>query len=375
MTTESRRAGVLSRAEVRRSAARQFSKTRKARLGFIGAGWWATTNHMPLLHARRDVEMVSVCGLDTVILERCQRDFGFRHVTTAYREVWKQDLDGVVISSPHRFHAEHGLAALKADCHVLVEKPFAIHARDARAMVSLAKRKRLHIVVPHGWHYRPIALKAKALMDKQPIGRIEFVQCHMAAALKNLFMGTSFDFKAGSYVEANLSTWADPRLAQGGFGHGQLSHSTALLFWLTGLRAESVSAKLSNASARVDLYEAINVRFAGGAIGAISGAATLPPGIAPMYQLDFRIFGEHGLVHIDFARCHLSLHTDRGRHETVPLKPTDNVLQCDGPPHQFVELILGLTTQNNSPGTIALRSVELLDAAYRSNRSGREESI
>jgi len=366
---------VLSEHEIEQSANRPYSKTRRARLGFIGAGWWATTNHMPLLRARRDVAMVSVCGLDRAVLERCRRDFGFGHVTTDYRELLKQDLDGVVISSPHVFHAEHGLAALRAGCHVLVEKPFAIHAKDAQAMVALAKKKHLHIVVPHGWHYRPIALKAKALMDRHPIGRIEFVQCHMAAALKNLFTGKSFDFKKGSYIEANLSTWADPRLAQGGFGHGQLSHSTALLFWLTGLRAESVAAKLSNASARVDLYEAISVRFEGGAVGAISGAGTLPPGTPGTYELDFRIFGEDGSVHIDFARCHISLHTHKGRHTTIPLKPSDNVLQCDGPPHQFVELVLGLTKQNNSPGEIAMRSVELLDAAYRSNDSGREERV
>jgi hypothetical protein len=33
------------------------------------------------------------------------------------------------------------------------------------------------------------------------------------------------------------------------------------------------------------------------------------------------------------------------------------------------------TKQNHSPGEIALRSVEMLDAAYRSSRSEREESV
>ncbi len=36
---------------------------RKARVGFIGAGWWATSNHMPILAARDDVELVAVCRL------------------------------------------------------------------------------------------------------------------------------------------------------------------------------------------------------------------------------------------------------------------------------------------------------------------------
>ena len=37
--------------------------TKKVRLGFIGAGWWATSNHMPLLAARDDVELAGVCRL------------------------------------------------------------------------------------------------------------------------------------------------------------------------------------------------------------------------------------------------------------------------------------------------------------------------
>ena len=36
---------------------------RKVRLGFLGAGWWATANHMPLLATRDDVEFVGVCRL------------------------------------------------------------------------------------------------------------------------------------------------------------------------------------------------------------------------------------------------------------------------------------------------------------------------
>ena len=35
----------------------------KVKLGFIGAGWWATSNHMPILAERDDGELVGVCRL------------------------------------------------------------------------------------------------------------------------------------------------------------------------------------------------------------------------------------------------------------------------------------------------------------------------
>jgi predicted dehydrogenase len=101
--------------------------------------------------------------------------------------------------------------------------------------------------------------------------------------------------------------------------------------------------------------------------------ATLPAGIPGTFQLDVRIFGTRGMLHLDIARDHLSWHGQNGRHETVPLRPGDGAYQCDGPPNQFVDLILGHTKVNQSPGEVAAEAVALLDAAYRSARSGANE--
>lgn len=49
-----------------------MSAQKKARLGFIGAGWWATSNHMPIFAAREDVELVDVCRLGTEELRQVQ---------------------------------------------------------------------------------------------------------------------------------------------------------------------------------------------------------------------------------------------------------------------------------------------------------------
>jgi len=358
-----------------RSLDRRYSKKSKARIGFIGAGWWATTYYMPQFQTRPDVELVSVCGLDPKVLRRCQRDFGFTHVTTDYREALRQNLDGVVVASPHALHAEHALAALRQDCHVMVEKPLTTNARTAHQVVAEARQRGLHVVVPCGWQYRPIGIEAKKLMDAKTVGKIEHVVCHMASPVKNLFSGKSFDFKKGAYVNANLSTWADPRISHGGYGHGQLPHAIGLQLWLTGLRPKSVFARMSNPGARVDMYDAIVVEYAGGVIGTIAGAATLPAGCPNMFQLDIRVFGEKGVLHLDVGREHLSLHLHKGVHTVIPLEPGGGAYNTDEPPHQFVELILGLTKENNSPGEVAMRAEEIIDAAYRSCRSHAEETV
>jgi predicted dehydrogenase len=344
---------------------------RKARIGVIGGGWWATTNHIPLLKSRRDVELVSVCGLNESVNQRIANDFGFKHTTKDYRELLKQGLDGVIVATPHRFHAEHALAALEAGCHVMVEKPMATHATDARRMVTLAKEKQRHLMVPFGWHYRPLTMRAKEAMERGLVGNIECVVCHMGSPARNLFSGKSFDYSAMAYVDADVNTYADPYISEGGLGQGQLSHGAGLLLWLSQLVPKSVFAKMSNVGSKVDMYDMIVLTFEGGAVGSLAGSVTVP-GTA-RYQMDIRIYGSKGLLcyDIDRERCDVLMH--EGEHHVLPANKDDGAYRCDGPPHQFIELIHGLTKDNWANGDIGLRSVEIVDGAYRSAQSGREE--
>ena len=47
----------------------------KAKIGVIGAGWWATEYHIPHLKKRDDVELVSVCKLEEDQLDFVKNKF------------------------------------------------------------------------------------------------------------------------------------------------------------------------------------------------------------------------------------------------------------------------------------------------------------
>jgi predicted dehydrogenase len=168
-------------------------------------------------------------------------------------------------------------------------------------------------------------------------------------------------------------TWADPAVAGGGYGHAQLSHSTGMLFWLTGLVPESAYALMTAPGSRVDLYDAVSVRFAGGAIGTVAGAGTVPPSGMTAFQVDLRLFGSEGMLLLDCERARLELRRHDGRQERLELAADAGAYSCEGPPHNFIDLIVGNTTENLSPGESAMHSVALLDAAYRSAVSGAVE--
>ena len=63
---------------------------------------------------------------------------------------------------------------------------------------------------------------------------------------------------------------------------------------------------MSLGGAAVDLFDAGVITFDGGALGALSGAATLPDG--EPYQVDIRLFGTEGVLMLDTERERMWLH-------------------------------------------------------------------
>jgi len=259
------------------------------KVGVIGAGWWAVRNHLPVLQSRSDVKVTTVCRLGKEELRKVQEQFGIEFATEDYRELLRHDdLDGVVVSSPHRFHYEHAWAALERGLHVLCEKPMVLYAREARQLASQAASKHLHFVVPFGWNYTSLAAEARALVKEGRIGRIEHVHCHMGSSTRDLFSGEGFWFSNDDAVKPDPRTWSDAA-GGGGFAHGQLCHALALLFFITELRASEVFASTIVSATGADLTVTISCRFKNGATGMMGGAGTMPP--RSTYQVDIRYSG------------------------------------------------------------------------------------
>ena len=345
----------------------------KARIGVIGAGWWAAENHLPILAARDDVILSGVCRLGASELDRVRRIFGFQFATEDYSELLGSlELDGVIVSSPHPLHHEHAVAALNRGLHVMVEKPLASNAEDARSIVDAARLAHREIVVPYGWNFSPYTRKARDLVQAGAIGEVRHVSLHMASALRDLFAGEQMLETQEAMFRPSSDTWAAPDKA-GGYGWGQLAHALGLLFRITDLRPQEVFAWMGESPASVDYYDAISVRFTNGATAAISGAATVPKHRG--FQIDLRIFGTEGMLLLDIERERLEVSRDDRRDTAFPMKAGDGDYVCVEPVERFVEICRGIDAVNDAPGVVGMAAVELLDAAYRSNRNGRKERV
>lgn len=357
---------------------------RKLRLGVIGAGAWTVASHLPNLQARADeVEFVAVNRRDPDMLERVAHRFGFQRAFTDYRDVLASGIDICVVASPARWHHEHAAAALDAGAHVLVEKPFTIEPEAAWDLVRRAERAGRHLLVAFGANYQPMVRAAKQLMqDDGGVGEVEHVMIHMASMTRELLEGRPRPFALPGVAEdapellAEPATSADPESSGGGYAQAQLSHALGLALWLTGLRGREVAGVMwRREGLPVEHHVAATVRFDNGAIGSLSGGSCHWGARGGKHQQEVRIIGSAGQLHIDVERELVWRYRGPADDISVPFADGDGRYECRGPIDALVDLARGKPVINASSGMLGARTVEVIDAIYRSESLGRPASI
>lgn len=349
----------------------------KLRLGVIGAGSWAVASHLPEFAKRRDqVEFVAVSRKGPELLEKIRDDWGFQYASEDYHDVLDAGVDICLVASPTGLHHEHSKAALESGAHVLVEKPVTIRPNDAWDLVRTAERLQRHLLISFGWNYQPLMREAKRLMDEQGVGQIEQLMLHMASATRELLLGTGAYPDASPETTPESRTWTDPTLSGGGYAQAQLTHALGCALWLTGLRGQEVFSFMSAPyGAGVELHAAVALRFDGGAIGTMDGGSAHVNAGDNKHQLELRVIGAEGQFHLDFERENLWLFRAPNINVRPSLEPQAGLYNCVGPPNALVDLALGLDVQNCSPGWLGARTVEILDACYRSAKTGTVATI
>jgi predicted dehydrogenase len=345
----------------------------KSKIAIIGAGWWGVEVYVPALLENPDVDFVAVNRRSQTALDEILTKFDIPRSYTDYKEMLaKEQLDAVVITSPHTLHFEHAKAALEAGCHVLIDKPMTTSAADARALVKLAKEKGREIIIPYGWNYKDFATTASELIADGRIGEVRHVTCQMATFTYDLFGGQGLEEAADHMFQPNKSTWADPDKA-GGYGWGQLSHALGLLFRLVDLEPAEVYALDVKSAANVDLLDSAVLTFSNGAKASLSGSALVPKHCS--YQLDIRIFGSEGMLLIDMERTRMELRRFDEDDVVLDLAPDAGQYMAVEPINRLAEVCQGTAKTIEANGVVGMRAIEVLDAMYRSFKSGKPEVV
>jgi predicted dehydrogenase len=141
----------------------------------VGYGYWGP-NIVRNLIERPEFDMLSLCELS----EARARDFSKRYpnipVIPDFEQVLEDPrVDAVSIVTPPSTHAALAKRALEAGKHVLVEKPLATTAEDARELIAIAEERGLVLMPGHTFVYSPPVNKVRELIKSGVVGETYFV--------------------------------------------------------------------------------------------------------------------------------------------------------------------------------------------------------
>ncbi|HUG51400.1 MAG TPA: Gfo/Idh/MocA family oxidoreductase [Terrimesophilobacter sp.] len=103
-------------------------------------------------------------------------EFGIRTAHGSYEAlVADPGVDAVYVATPHPFHAANALLALNAGKHVLVEKPFALNAAQAREVVELAAHKQLVVLEAMWTRFLPHMLRIREIIAAGTLGEVRTI--------------------------------------------------------------------------------------------------------------------------------------------------------------------------------------------------------
>lgn len=167
-------------------SAQSFDVQKKRRVGMIGSGWYGKSDLLRLVQIA-PVEVVSICDVDTVMLDKAAELIAARQaskkrprVYTDYRKMLaEKDLDLVEIATPDHWHALPMIEAAKAGVDMYLQKPISVDVVEGEAMLAAARKYGRVVQIGTQRRSTPHLMEAKErYIDSGKLGNIAFVEIY-----------------------------------------------------------------------------------------------------------------------------------------------------------------------------------------------------
>ncbi len=145
------------------------------RVALIGYGLGGASFHAPLIATTPGMRLATIVTRNPERRAQAAREHPKANIVDSVQAIWDrsaQDHDVVVVTTSNDAHASLAKDALAAGLPVVVDKPFAVTASQAREVIAEARRRNLFLTVYHNRRWDSELLTVKRLLAEQAFGDV-----------------------------------------------------------------------------------------------------------------------------------------------------------------------------------------------------------
>lgn len=150
----------------------------KVKIAIVGLGGITQIVHLPVLSKMDEVEITAVCDSD---LSKCRSIAKKYNIGKSYKDVEKMldenpEVSAVIIATQTNFHKDVSLKCLQAEKDILIEKPIARNYKEAKVIVDAAKTYKRKIMVAMNNRFRNDMMMQRTFTKAKELGEIFYVK-------------------------------------------------------------------------------------------------------------------------------------------------------------------------------------------------------
>ena len=327
--------------------------------GIVGCGMISAV-HAEIIGKLENARLVGVFDRKAESAAAFAEKHGCRAFPNAEALFASEEVDVAVICVPSGAHAPLAVAALRAGCHVVTEKPLALTGEDLDAIAKAERDSGKTVAVIYQQRFSPAALTLHRLIAEGALGRVLFSDRAMP------YHRDPADYKAA---------WRGTRAMDGGELFNQGVHGVDLLLHLCGdVTAVSGATRTLVHDIEAEDTAVAMLEFASGAVGTLRSSTAVSPG----YPRCLTLYFTEGTVAIDddnivlwdvprLARPEIKSYEGRESHSNPMAFSTDYHLA------EYAELLEALEAGRAPAVSLAegRRAPDVILAIYRSSDEGR----
>lgn len=357
----------------------------KVRYGIVGIGKQGTLYTKLLTkaaHILKGAQLTAVCDISPERRKYAEENLKGVKVFSDYNEMFASGLiDAVMVETPHYFHPEIAIAALRAGLNVLCDKPAGVYTAQVRELNAEAeKHPDLLFGMMFNQRTNPLYIKAKELIDGGELGELKRI----------VWIITNWYRPAAYYAQGGWrGTWNGEG---GGVLLNQCPHQLDLFTWLVGMPV-SVTSTLSTKGRDISVENDVTAMctFANGATGVFITSTHDAPGTNRL-----EITGDGGKIVIEkgkliFKKNRVS-EPEFSKTNTVFMgKPKTKTVKYGGKAHylkflkyppqhlgvikNYTDFLLKKTDNFIAPGEEGIKGLEFSNAIHLSGWTGKKVTL